>query len=256
MINKEYFSKIDTHNKAYVLGILAADGSVKSKYVTRLSLRDEGILHSISLDVYQGENRVTQHKNNGMYSLNMCSKDLVIDLHNHGIIPNKTDKLEHLMNVPDEFYCSFVLGYFDGDGTINTKSKNKSIKILGTYNFLSAMQEKIKNLCGVEGKIYFCKNHLYRIEYSGSNKIKPFIKWLYSGNSFSLERKKLKSLFLLNDQTLKEKVNISIEEYYKSGLSIIEFSKKTNINYSTIRSRIRRSLIKDLELGNKNKIKF
>ncbi len=253
MINKKYFSKIDTHNKAYVLGLIAADGSVKNKYTARIALRDKEILEDISIDIYQGENRVTQHKGNGMFCLNLCSKDLVATLNNHGIIPNKTDKLEHVMDVSNEYYNSFVLGYLDGDGTVNPKRKSESIKILGTLNFLSVMSQKIKDLCAVEGKIYFCKNHLYRLEYSGSNKIKPFIKWLYSGDSLCLSRKKEKALAILNNETLKDKNNKCVEDFLKSGLSMIDFANIHNINYSTLRNRIKRNkqeVIKDLELGN------
>lgn len=241
VINNKYFNSIDTNNKAYIIGLIASDGSVKNKYTVRISLRDKHILEDINKllfpkDIY----RVTQNKSDKMFVLNLCSKDIVNDLDQHGIYRNKTYNLKYNFNIPDNFYSSFVLGYFDGDGCIRKNLDKSEFSMLGTEEVMQGIKKDVNRLAGIKGKVYHVKNQLYKLSYAGSNKSKQFAKWLYSSDSICLNRKRSIANKLINRKTLKEEILECVNDYKNSGLSIKEYAKNKNINYSTMKSRLNR----------------
>ena len=103
-VDETYFDNIDTQNKAYVLGLLYADGNVsKTKYRLQLSLqeRDKHILEQIRNDmkstrplVFRQFNKYNSNKQNH-YSLNIDCKRIHSSLAQLGIIPKKT----HVLNI-------------------------------------------------------------------------------------------------------------------------------------------------------------
>jgi len=241
IIDTKYFNKIDTDNKAYILGLIASDGSIKNKYTVRISLRDKHILEDINALLFpKNVYRVTQNKCDKMFVLNLCSKDIIKDLNNQGIYKNKTYNLKYNFSVPDKVYPSFVLGYFDGDGCIRKNLERSELSILGTKDVITGIRNDVDRLAGVEGRIYTDKNQLYKLCYAGKNKSKKFVEWLYSGKSICLNRKRIIANELIATKTLKENIMCSIEEYRESNMSIREFSEVKGIKYNTMRSRLRR----------------
>lgn len=242
-----FFKEIDTPDKAYILGLIAADGSVKNEYVVRLALRDCTILESISQILYNGNNKVTQNKCDQMFVLNICSKQWVADLNQHGIVRNKTKFLQHTMTVKNSVYNNFVLGYFDGDGTIAKADKVYKVGILGTKLFLEGMLEKIHQLCGVKPKIYKVKkgiSELYNLEISGSKKVKTFLKWLYNNADLKLDRKYQIAFNKLSSVTVSEAIDKCLEDFNKSQLSLKQYCELNNINLSTMKYRILKRKLK------------
>lgn len=152
---RDYFHEINTDQKAYWLGFIAADGTVVSgprKYQVVLDLQPRD-LHwlqhfrgTIAPDV-----AVTPH---GTRSFSICvsSQELVNDLLTLGIGPRKSNTLEW-PRIPEAFAIPFLLGYFDGDGTFCPRQGRRSTQwqwsLLGTYNFLSIARDYIQKHAGV-----------------------------------------------------------------------------------------------------------
>lgn len=139
-IDMGYFKQINTANKAYVLGLLFADGYMsglkekKSEYQIGISLTksDKDILENIRkdmkydrpirIDKTQPQDSITRGKvianRQPRARLEISSKEMWNDLLVFGMKPSKTETLLPPSGIPDEFIPHFLRGFFDGDGSI------------------------------------------------------------------------------------------------------------------------------------------
>ena len=116
------------------------------------------------------------------------SNDMVNDLIDKGVIPRKSLILQP-PNISEEFYLPFILGYFDGDGSISQGSNNEFyINIVGTKEIL----EWINNILNISSKLEqrkeTTKNNYY-IRCGGYQKPYNIMKQLYNSVSVHLDRK-------------------------------------------------------------------
>ena len=142
-----YFTTIDTHAKSYFLGFIAADGAIvkntnSNTYELTITIhnKDIDILNFFKKELncdHKISNNLGSNKN--LCRFRISDKQLTKDLFSLGIVPNKSLILSSFINkIPNEFFNSFLLGYFDGDGSIYiTKSKKYYINIRGTENLLT-----------------------------------------------------------------------------------------------------------------------
>ena len=130
-LNHRYFKEINSANKAYLLGLLYADGSV-SKTTNQISLvsTDEELVKyfqkelNLTKDLYQNPS----HEN--AYTVYFSSRDMKQDLIELGCISQKSLvlKFPDYQQVSNEFICDFLRGYFDGDGSVYiSNNQNKLI---------------------------------------------------------------------------------------------------------------------------------
>lgn len=144
--NQHYFDNIDTPNKAYILGLLYADGCNFTKHNSiTLSLQesDKDILERIKQELgYTGELRFSplslknsRHKNH--YILNINDEILSRRLNELGVVDNKSLKITFPDFITKELISHFIRGYFDGDGCIYLdKKRNKcQTQTVGTKDF-------------------------------------------------------------------------------------------------------------------------
>jgi len=143
-IDENYFETIDTEDKAYWLGFLAADGTIRlrhggaekkkrgSSIVLKLAIKDEHHLKKFA-KVFGGDSRITYQrdytttrKGEESYSDNcrvsINSNKLVEDIMNKGVIPRKSFTLDK-PNIDPIWYSHFIRGYFDGNGSVGFKTK-------------------------------------------------------------------------------------------------------------------------------------
>lgn len=143
-IDENYFETIDNEEKAYWLGFLAADGTIRlrhggaekkkrgSSIVLKLANKDEDHLKKFS-KVFGGDSRITYQrdytetrKGKESYSDNcrvsINSNKLVEDIMNKGVIPRKSFTLDK-PNIDPIWYNHFLRGYFDGNGSVGFKTK-------------------------------------------------------------------------------------------------------------------------------------
>lgn len=194
-----YFDKIDTHNKAYVVGFILADGCVhhtkKKRYVITiaLSIKDECILKFIKKEL-KAEFPITHFsaKTHKYCRLQINSKKLHSSIVNLGIMPRKT-YLNEIPKIPKQFRNSFLLGYFDGDGCIgyykNTHSNTFQQEVLFvaySQKFLS----KIRKYCNLEhlGNINKYKTH-FTWKIGARQQCIEIYNYMYGNTDFYLKRK-------------------------------------------------------------------
>jgi hypothetical protein len=152
-VKRDYFHLINEQEKAYWLGFLAADGSVICKdgrYIIFFALqeKDRHWLERYRDTVAPGA-AIAKYRD-GLYMVTISSKEMVEDLMRYGLLPNKTHSLAFPTTISDEYVASFILGYFDGDGSLGKYGYSWRWEILGTLPFLTVARQYIQAFTGIE----------------------------------------------------------------------------------------------------------
>lgn len=208
-LDKNYFDNIDTPNKAYILGLLYADGNnfiKKSTLSISLQEEDKDILESIRKELnsskpleyidYSNKHDYGYNYKN-QYRLLVFSKEICESLNKIGMKPRKSLILE-FPNIHENLYSHFIRGYFDGDGSFcSCKSKNRKnqsiITFASTQSFCNTIRNiLIKKLNIPGGNIYdaSCHNGVTKVLSLGENsQTKTILDWLYKDAQLYLKRK-------------------------------------------------------------------
>lgn len=154
-LNEEFFDVIDTEEKAYIFGLLCADGHVADAGL-HFAVADKDIeLYEKVRDAMGSDQPFRYFRKKSQFSygkeyfdhvaLKMNSRKMVKRLRELGIPANKTYTLtaEVMNNVPEELRDHFARGYFDGDGGIymydNVGKGNDfktKVSIMGNRDFI------------------------------------------------------------------------------------------------------------------------
>lgn len=208
-LDENYFDVIDTPNKAYILGLLYADGSnCSSKSTITISLQEEDkeLLEKIRMELnsekpleyldYSNKHSGGYHYKN-QYRLLFFSSHLCEQLNDKGMVPNKS----LILTVPtlrNDLYSHFVRGYFDGDGSFCFRytQDNKArylTTITSTQSFCEQIRQIIKDNVNIPcGNVYdaSCHNGVTKVlSISGMKQNNALFKWLYADAELYLERK-------------------------------------------------------------------
>ena len=199
-INEDYFNKIDTPNKAYILGLLYADGNrsgLSNTISIRLQERDKSILEKIRaeletevplrfVDYSDDPNRQNQ------FLLAITNQQIANDLYKYGIVPNKEFKLTFPDWLEENLLSHFVRGYLDGDGFISANPKEKRANITGTENLLMGIKNILENKLDIHFSIYSPHNkdtNTRTLSIAGGKQVKKFLDYLYKDADLYIERK-------------------------------------------------------------------
>lgn len=161
---EDYFTSIHTPMHAYILGLLAADGNV---YVNRQRAE-----YKISLKLHQDDEMLVRRTRDELaptvnfsyprphfIRFEVCSLRMANDLARYGIVPRKTWNLPWPAALPEAMAMPFLLGYFDGDGTmVGCKPRPEKgmfdpylyWQVVGHHDFLLEARKRIQAWCGVE----------------------------------------------------------------------------------------------------------
>jgi hypothetical protein len=154
-----YFKEIDTEEKAYWLGFIAADGSVTNNTEHRMLYIRLGIEDKEHLVKFLSDIKATHTVKEYEYKNKCCqivinSKQLVEDLAQWGIIQRKTYNLV-LPDISDHLMRHYIRGYFDGDGSFTyhavsgRKHKDPEFNITGLDSFVEKIQDILIKECGL-----------------------------------------------------------------------------------------------------------
>ena len=232
----DYFSNINTYSKAYILGFIAADGCLtkgknsKSYYLTiTLKNSDKSILEFIKSEI-QNEHRLYEIQRPSSFDkskiinhirFTISHPQITQDLINLGIVPNKTLIMTDIINnIPHHLRNAFIIGYFDGDGSVSELSSkggkkyvkscncfksypshNLNISIRGTNKFLNGICEHLN----INNKFIRQYDSIHTLTFANKKDILKFFK-CYKNLDFYLERKH--NIFL-------SKINHSSYDKYK-----------------------------------------
>ena len=130
-VHHAYFSSIDMPIQAYILGFLAADGTIVSsvpRIALELSVKDYELLELIRDELapdHTIRKRSREKSSNRFASgesatLSFTSSQMVTDLARFGIVPKKSLTMRWPSALPEYLERDFLLGYFDGDGSITS----------------------------------------------------------------------------------------------------------------------------------------
>jgi hypothetical protein len=179
-VKRDYFNVIDTNEKAYWLGFLAADGAIfcnDRQYSVTLDLQP-GDLHWLERfrDTIAPGATITRHGTRSC-SVSIGSKEMYGDLVALGVGPRKSNNLSW-PNIPESFVIPFILGYFDGDGWLQKRRDHAGLLwgLTGTRPLLIMARDNIQHYANVAiaEPVRHCKDrslHLYRITANGQRAI-------------------------------------------------------------------------------------
>lgn len=190
VLDFDYFENIDTPNKAYYLGFIAADGYNNKSKLLEITLHpDDRCQLEKFVQEIKSNRPITIKKDKYVY-LAIYSKRFMSHLEHHGIISCKSLVLKYPKTIPVELQRDFDRGYFDGDGYV---SKNgKAIEILGTQDVLFGIAESIFRNVGVNPSTIIPKGPIWRMFYSGAKKTAKIYNHFYADRITFLDRKHLR----------------------------------------------------------------
>ena len=195
-VNDYYFSNITTVNQAWLLGFLAADGSVSkedNRIKIGLSSIDREILEKIKEEV-KIENTISDQITNKGFAISeikWSSRQQKQDLATYGIVNNKTYKPMYLPNFEnDDLKLAYILGYYDGDGNFSVNDKYCRFRICSNReeilkSFALFFKAKYNDITYSLNKD---SRGLYELSIS-TNKAIEILKDMYNLKSIHLERK-------------------------------------------------------------------
>lgn len=209
-----YFKNIDTQEKAYWLGYIFADGYVtcgkqnRKQFGISLSTKDKPQIEKLKRclnSTYPIHDYVQSsgYAVGSSYSrLLIDSEEMFDDLVSHGVLEHKTNIVKP-PNINEEYFSSFILGYFDGDGSIcvnNSTSPFYSISFVGTDDLLRFIHEYLYSRGAVDKDLHIEKRRdgqtVSYIRYGGNIIVPKIMDILYENIDSSLPLERKRQLYL------------------------------------------------------------
>ncbi|KKM76393.1 hypothetical protein LCGC14_1380590 [marine sediment metagenome] len=187
---KDYFDTIDSIKKAYWLGYIYAEGwvSKKGKYGIVFGIEchvDDRILLDRFADTVGLSEGAVKSRNTrpNMVRVEIHNKDFANNLTRLGVVQKKSRKLT-LPNLGSrELYLAFLMGLFDGDGTMGYTTLTSASKVL-----LEQIKDKFNLPYRVRPVLWKGeRNDVYRISLGGA-----LFNEMVANYEFSLTRKRTK----------------------------------------------------------------
>lgn len=213
--NENFFSKIDTEEKAYWLGFFYADGYIISKRKwqnykigIKLSVEDINHLRKFKKDIeYTGEVKIFQrrkryYKNEkDICNIDISSNKLAEDLIKNGCVENKTLILKYPSKdiIPECLEKHFIRGLIDGDGCICIdKNKNFVLNFTGTKSMCEGVL-RFFNKENIKLRKRFPErfNNNYSFNIKSRNQVPILLSIIYKDATVYLDRKYEKYLKML-----------------------------------------------------------
>ena len=186
------FKIIDSAEKAYWLGFIAADGCVyvretNSTIRIQLNAIDKKHLEKFKkfmnsnvniIDIIQTSGYASVDKPSHMVAIAFNSNDMAQDLINLGIVPNKSKSLQK-PKIKEEYYLPYILGYFDGDGSLVKFANGEyNLNITGTKATVEWINQILQISSHLEKRNE--NRETYHIRCGGTNKPYLIMKQLYN----------------------------------------------------------------------------
>lgn len=213
-LNHDYFEHIDSSRKAYWLGLLLADGCVQEhkkkgnsfSITLELMTDDKYIIEQFAEDVeatvkvrtYINE-KGFQRKDGKPHSqtkVGLWSVKMANDLAKYGVVPKKSYLQKHIPQIPEEYMSNFLLGYFDGNGSITYSTSNNhfAVRVIfyGDHTLLSDITNYISEIKGLTARTVVDqkKAQVSLLTYGAFKDVEMFYHYFYDNADIYLKRKK------------------------------------------------------------------
>ena len=193
-----FFSSINSEEKAYWLGFIAADGYIHENWLgVSLSAVDRDHLVLLARSLRSSHPLWDYTQKGYTYSrLMIYSTELTDDLKSLGITPRKTFTLQWPA-LSAAMLRHFARGYVDGDGcfTIDSRARNNAnvyFSVTSNKPFLLGMQAYLMKHCALRQTALFQRHNdspIYSLRYAGRLQVRRIVDFLYYDATFYLPRK-------------------------------------------------------------------
>lgn len=186
-----YFDKIDTEEKAYFLGLLFADGSIRKTnamqhYITLCSIStDSYIVDRLITEVKSILPMRIEHRDNTV-RCQFSSKQMYQTLLSYGMAPHTKFGRRIPKIIPKRLMHHFFRGIFDGDGCISTTKKYSitRVEFIASKFLLKFLMKTLK----ISHTIYM-KGSISYVQFGKKAHLLKIYKYLYSDSTIYLTRK-------------------------------------------------------------------
>ena len=212
-IDETFFDDINTSEKAYVLGLLFADGNNLDQKRVSIGLikSDIDILIKVAgIMQYDYPIKVSDNKTKGVACLNIYNKNIISSLNSLGLIPRKSLIIKY-PEIPDQFDKDFIRGYFDGNGSIVNGRFN--VNICGSDSIIQTISSIVLSHLSVISRVSKM-GKISRLDLTRKNSL-VFLRWIYSDADTFLKRKH--SLYIQAEE---------YESYLKSNNNVKYWTKE------------------------------
>jgi len=232
--NINYFETIDTYAKAYLLGFIAADGAlVKNKWgpitlTITVKYEDKAVLKFLKSEIGNSHNLLeikrpsAFDKSKTIHHIrwSMTNAKLVSDIKKYGIDHNKSLTMGNILcNIPYMYRDAFIIGYFDGDGSVMCRDgKHKNSKGIYVYDYSLYVQFRgtLEFFSGVCEHLQITKSHIHQHDsipcLSFANK-RDIVRFFQCYNNLPFYYKRKYDIFL-------KRINHKSYDKYKQGQTI------------------------------------
>lgn len=209
---EDYFETINSENKAYWLGFIAADGYVGLNGLSiSLSQDDETHLALFKKEIgLKSETVLKKSIHNKIWKgrfisrADAFSRKMSADLFKF-FDTNKTFSLDFVKitrQIPAELIKHFIRGYFDGDGCWNCSGRYSQRFIFtcaSEKNFLENLQKFLKDQADlpINNLLIRANSKAKSLAYTGKQSCIKFYHYIYSDATVFLKRKKDKAFSFL-----------------------------------------------------------
>ena len=188
-INHDFF-KTPSPEREYVLGFIAADGSVTGNTLSiEIDAKDAGLLTEIRDAMGSTHKISTSNRKNTVY-WRAHSDTITEDLISLGVVHRKSWDLVRV-NYHPQYFNHFVRGYFDGDGSMGIHKRDRALtaSFSGAHAFLTNLRDDLINVGLNPYGITRQKETVSAFGFWNKSAI-AFCEWMYEGAGVYLERKK------------------------------------------------------------------
>ena len=185
--NYDYFNKIDTKEKAYILGYTLADGYINNKVIQyKCALADKCILDFIAKELNARvivSTKLDRSKRRfPSASVNIGNSTLVKDINR---LSNGTKENKTFPRIRKDLEPYMLLGFFDGDGCLTwgrRKDRNRiwqKVNFTGSYKLLYAIQKLLISL-GISSALHKKGTEdCYVLEMASKKDVLNILKYMY-----------------------------------------------------------------------------
>jgi hypothetical protein len=200
--DRNYFHTIDTWSKAYLLGLLDADGyiDIHNQFVQYAVTDLELVQYLANCIKYPLDEiktpKISKRSKLQIYKLKLCSNVMVKDLINNGCVHQKTYYLKFPTQniVPENLMSAWFLGFLDGDGCIRTKNNSLNIQYRGTVDIIHGIRDWIVKNLNLNVYVAYTNYKNHEGQYAeciirGGKESLKFLDYIYKDAEFYLQRK-------------------------------------------------------------------
>ena len=184
--NENYFTNIDTPDKAYWLGMFYADGCViENRHEISIRLIDKEHIEKFKNAIGAINHKITEYHDKRwvgekiIYIFSIKDSRLSSDLIKWGCVQNKTLIINKIPNIPRDYVSHFIRGYFDGDGSLHYLKGTNNYRIsftCGNSDFLCDIKKELQ----VDVSLGHNKStNTYQLQISGRRNLERILNYLY-----------------------------------------------------------------------------